>query len=519
MTGSGRQALYNLVGMAKKISVRFHHGLGDCINFAHLVVLYIQQGYEVEVECNPSAAPVFLAAGATLTNRAEHDHPWEHPWQHDPELPPPNHFNHWSGSKVLWNISRPPLPDIGHYSNHWAACSALRFDLESQVTAEVRSEVDQYLRHLPRPLVCIHTKGNTGQHLKNLDDETTRQLYVELLAETDATLILLDWDDRVARLPSYRVRHLLDDWKRLSLLEFYYLLTRVDLLIGVDSGPLHLLRLTDTLGLGVWDHLFPSHYALPRAETLNVVPSSWHEWSKHRRVPFSIVEGPGDRPCAAFIALQAARLLQSGRFVSPAAADVQLQDWLDRCNCVCEVEGSVSYYRDRQRSFGLALEFLNGRSSPTVVETGCIRAEDDWTAGFSTYLLSAYLFRHGGLLHSVDMSQRNVEFARAWTANFAGVVRVHRSHSHDWLQAFEGPIDLFYTDSADVGNAGFEECCLREVELVLPKMRTGGQILVDDTVYSGRQWRGKGALAVPMLLERGYRLVYSGYQCLLQAYG
>ena len=60
----------------------------------------------------------------------------------------------------------------------------------------------------------------------------------------------------------------------------------------------------------------------------------------------------------------------------------------------------------------------------TVVETGTIRAEEDWGgAGFFTYLAGAYLYRKGGRLHSVDVSEPNCRFARAGTQVFGDAAR------------------------------------------------------------------------------------------------
>ncbi|MDY3554251.1 hypothetical protein R5W24_003370 [Gemmata sp. JC717] len=49
---------------------------------------------------------------------------------------------------------------------------------------------------------------------------------------------------------------------------------------------------------------------------------------------------------------------------------------------------------------------------PVVVETGCIRAEDDFTAGWFAGVFGLWVDAHGGTLDSVDMSRANVSFAR-----------------------------------------------------------------------------------------------------------
>ena len=69
--------------------------------------------------------------------------------------------------------------------------------------------------------------------------------------------------------------HLADDWHTLSLEELLALMSMSDLLIGVDSGPLHLAGLFGIPTVGVWpapDHLV-SKYLVPRANQVSVVSS------------------------------------------------------------------------------------------------------------------------------------------------------------------------------------------------------------------------------------------------------
>ena len=60
---------------------------------------------------------------------------------------------------------------------------------------------------------------------------------------------------------------------------------------------------------------------------------------------------------------------------------------------------------------------------------------------------------------------------------------------------------------------GFEEHCLSEVQAALPHLGADAKILIDDTPAAKR---GKGRLAVPWLLEHGWRIAVNGYQILLE---
>ena len=46
--------------------MRFHHGLGDCAYFAHLIPLYEKRGHHIEVECTPDKRVLFDAVDTML---------------------------------------------------------------------------------------------------------------------------------------------------------------------------------------------------------------------------------------------------------------------------------------------------------------------------------------------------------------------------------------------------------------------------------------------------------------------
>ncbi len=504
-------------GPAKgKISVAFHHGLGDCAHFAHMIPLYVKRGYAVEVECSPDKRVLFEAAGAaTIPAGALKTHPWGYP----PGATAAGHGRFWQGSKPGHNLSEPPLPDIGTKAALWDEYCASTVGVLSHVPAESVRTADRWLAGLPRPVVLLHTKANTSQQRKSLPDAVTAEFYRCLLDRLDGSLVLLDWDNRVPRLPSYRVRHL-DELGPCPTETLLALLAKADLVVGVDSGPLHTARFTDTPAVGVWmpGH-YPCTYALPRARQLNVVLAEpTRAWNRLKRIPWRIVEHPG----AAFDPDRLARfceqMLGPPRYLPAAelAADVQLQQFV-REWCRGNAGNALSPFADRHRSFDLLLRETARRfPSPTVVETGTIRAEEDWAgAGFATYLLGAFLARRGGRLHSVDLSANHCAFARAWTEVFGPAVAVYPQDSVALLGRFPGPIDVLYLDSLDTTEPGHAEHALRELQAALPRLHERSLVLIDDTPWGGGAWVGKGAKAVPWLLERGWRLLYGGYQALL----
>ncbi|MCA8996039.1 MAG: class I SAM-dependent methyltransferase, partial [Planctomycetaceae bacterium] len=199
------------------------------------------------------------------------------------------------------------------------------------------------------------------------------------------------------------------------------------------------------------------------------------------------------------------------------APDVQLQHWIQTL-CRGNRQHLNHPYQDRNRSFDLLLrESSNRFEHPTFVETGTIRSEEDWSgAGFSTYIFGQYLQRHGGVLHSVDLTPAHCEFARTWTECFGETVQVHQSDSLKFLQDFGRPIDVLYLDSLDTTEPGHADHAYEEYQRASPWLHDRSLVLFDDTPWNQGAFVGKGARAVPWLLNNGWRILYAGYQVLLE---
>jgi ADP-heptose:LPS heptosyltransferase len=498
-----------------KVRVAFHHGLGDCVYFAHLLPLYFRRGHAVEVVCSPDKAILFQAAGAATASSGQAPaHPWGYPAEH-------THLGQgrfWQGSKMANNLSAPPLPNIGDRSRLWQEFCDTRLDVLSHLPAKAVDTAERWLARLPHPVILLHTKGNTGSGSKNLPDDVALGLYKTLLDGFEGSIILLDWDNRVPRLASYRLRHL-DELGACPTEVLLALLARADLMIGVDSGPLHAARFSNIPTVGLWmpGH-YPSTYSLPRRQQVNMVLADHtRQFNRTKRIPWNIVEHPGGRFDPAVVAGVCLRLLAPPRYLEPAdiAADVQLQQWVGE---FCRGGGNaLSAHTDRSHSFDVLLREITRRfRAAVVVETGTIRAEEDWSgAGFFTYLMGAYLHRRAGRLDSVDISPANCAFAREWTGVFGNTVTVHQASSECFLAREKGPIDVLYLDSLDTTEPGHAEHALRELEAALPRLHERSVVVVDDSPWRAGAWTGKGARVIPWLLERGWVVGYSGYQAVL----
>ncbi|QDV50064.1 polysaccharide pyruvyl transferase family protein [Gimesia fumaroli] len=496
--------------------ITFHHGLGDSTYFAHSLPLYTKRGHKPRIYCTPDKQILYQPTGVEVITTPEKNS-LHHGWDHAPST---RELHPWSINKAGFNLGRGPMPAIGKTEELWDEYCATKLDITPYLSDESRDHVASLIEDLPKPLILLHTMGNTSPGYKNLSPDVTTELYQQLLDRTDGTIILLDWDNRVPRLNNYRIRHLRDDLHLLNLEELLILMTMSDLFVGVDSGPLHLTRYTDIPTVGVWTHNFPSHFTLPRNKTLNMVlRSRAKNRTRHLRIPYNIVEQTtGDEYDAAQLAEMCVRMLSAPRYLSEEkiAADVQLQQFVDEFER--GVAGGVSTFADRHRGFDVLFREIKKRfSAPNIVETGTIRAEEDWAgAGFSTYLFGAFCSRYGGKIASVDLNGGNCQFARAWTRIFKEVVEIHHAHSSDFLKSLpDQSIDVLYQDSVDTEIPTHAQDCLTELKVAYPKLHDQSIIAYDDSPWSKGAFRGKGEFAIPWLLERGWQIIYAGYQVVL----
>ena len=480
-------------GMTHSVG-HFPHGLGDHALFAHALSLWTKRGVAVRVSTDADLACLFKAAGCEVVTDASTSFPY---WQSPTDQPT---RQDWQENKLGWNLSQ--LPVIGLPEDLWPEVQSVKLDLRPYLTAASKKAIDKFLKPLGK-VILIHTQGNTGKKEKDCPDELG--LYRELLDRTDCTLLLLDWDSRVTRLHHPRIRHLTDDFRKVSVPELAYLIEKAELLIGVDSGPLHLSRVTDTPAIGLWYGHQPSRYALPRANTVHLVPYSQSAWTAKRRSSFHLVDVPS--VTGKVVADVAVKVL-----AGTSAADLALDGVLNRLR----YDDNGPAWKDRHHSFRAALDRLKGLEQPRILETGCVRQAEDWSAGYSTYVFGLFLKTLGkGLVTSVDYDDRNVNFAREQLREFGPFVEVVCGDSLAYMKEATEKYDLIYLDSWDTHYPGHDEHALAEAREAVRLLSPGGTILIDDCWYRG-QWQGKGATAVPWLTSQGFRITHQGYQVLLE---
>ena len=494
----------------------FFHGLGDTANLCRLLPLYAARGHQLQIATTPDKRPLIELAGHQWTAEASPVHQWAYPAEGVHSGPERHHQGH----KVAANISAPPGPSIGTPADLWPELVGLQTDLAAGLPGHVTERARVQLSGLPRPVCLLHSTGNTDQARKSLPEAVQRELALRWIEQQDGTLILLDWDRRAVAVQHPRVRHL-DAIGGADLLGLLALIDQADLLIGVDSGPLHLAGLTRTPALGLWSagH-HPARYLVPRPRTLNLVPDH-PDLDPGKRAAFRIVSGP---VTAAAIMELAGQLLGPRRYLSAAqpADDVLLQWAVRHFGGLHEKGGDCGGVVDRSRSVDLALRLLADRcpGGPQIVETGTVRQAEDRGAGWSSWLWGLFCRGDGGRLVSIDLDPARCDFARKWLADFGDHVRVRENRGSEQIREDQAGIDLLYLDSCDTDQPEHQTVCLEEVQAALPRLRKHSLVLIDDSpTDGGGQVIGKGGQAVPWLVERGWRVIHRGYQVLLDRGG
>jgi hypothetical protein len=181
----------------------------------------------------------------------------------------------------------------------------------------------------------------------------------------------------------------------------------------------------------------------------------------------------------------------------------------------------------RSVTFREAIELLCERTSGehrTIVETGCVRERNDYSAGYSTVIFAGLVERYGGRVHTVDLSARNMALCRRVTRRWSHRISYNVGDSAEYLRAWPAAsggraIDLLYLDSWDyplegagaAARAASQQHCLAELEAALPSLREGSLVLIDDGDLPGG---GKPLLAKRRLAELGWTCLIDAYQTL-----
>lgn len=185
------------------------------------------------------------------------------------------HISAWN--KCGSNLKSEWLPDIGKRSDLWPELLSVRLDLEPYLTQAQRDRIDQFVAQLTRPVVLLHTQGEKHPTWRRTFDQNgLSDTQVQRgLADLGATVVLLDHGGPAERLDTPRVVSLRERLGPTTVPELALLIGRADLYLGIDSGPQHLTRLTDTPAVAVWWDTHPAASAIPRPQTHHLTDRRW----------------------------------------------------------------------------------------------------------------------------------------------------------------------------------------------------------------------------------------------------
>lgn len=106
-------------------------------------------------------------------------------------------------------------------------------------------------------------------------------------------------------------------------------------------------------------------------------------------------------------------------------------------------------------------------------------------------------------------------FAQKRCRPFGDRVKIHCDDSVAFLEKFNRPIDVLYCDSLDSYEPGFAQHALNEIVAAMPFLHESSLVVFDDSPTINGSIAGKGTLAVPWLLDRGWEILFAGYQVIL----
>lgn len=167
--------------------------------------------------------------------------------------------------------------------------SLLRYKIN--VSPEARRIAAEYLEKIAGspneagdfPVVVLHYEGNTSCDRKNLSHETASAVCEAILVHGYVPVVL-DWDGR-SPVPDWRRIHCpnvheRDIWGGFGSGDAGVLAALIEqsmLMIGVDSGPLHVAGATSTPTVGAWTGHHPLQFYDLCPNVVHLVPKNWRD--------------------------------------------------------------------------------------------------------------------------------------------------------------------------------------------------------------------------------------------------
>ncbi|MCX2720469.1 class I SAM-dependent methyltransferase [Lentiprolixibacter aurantiacus] len=178
-------------------------------------------------------------------------------------------------------------------------------------------------------------------------------------------------------------------------------------------------------------------------------------------------------------------------------------------------------FRKRRDSFRLVMALMDRIKARVIVETGTSREglKGAKSNGAATIVFGTWAKANNAHVHSVDISPKSIANAEKEVIrqDLADYVSLHTSDSIAFLKTFNESVDLLYLDSYDYSDdpevqLKSQEHHLGEFKAIEAKLHDNTLVLIDDCDLPNG---GKGKLVIAYMKERGWKIIYEGYQVLL----
>lgn len=176
------------------------------------------------------------------------------------------------------------------------------------------------------------------------------------------------------------------------------------------------------------------------------------------------------------------------------------------------LEKYKSSMSSRYPTFKLAFDMLLDLPEHRIVETGCVRLQNDWGAGYSTVLFGEFCKLHGGKLITIDNTERHLNICKELTKEYSDNIEYWLGDSLNEMRKVQHKIDLLYLDSFDLdlfGNRNpSQEHNLKEFKVSEPHLHEKSIVLIDDC-FNGD---GKPKLTKEYMIDRGWKVLHERQQ-------
>lgn len=269
----------------ENVLIKFSHGLGDAVQLTAVLkhLRRYRPDWDVDVAALAGKHSAFYGLCRQVyvlkeqrADETRYDRVFDLGW-HECSTS----FSEWPSTKVercLTEVFRMiPDPELCSYS--------------IRIGETARKQARRYLDRICSgnclddgryPAVLIHYEGNTSAEYKNLPTEVVRSL-CEMAIRRGFVPVILDWDQR-SPLPDGKRIHNPNTssslWGGLGTGDAEVLAALIEsasVMIGVDSGPLHVAAATSTPTVGVWTHHHPLHYMGLSDSVTHLVPAGHEE--------------------------------------------------------------------------------------------------------------------------------------------------------------------------------------------------------------------------------------------------